>query len=85
MSSKKKLKKNKSYLSKPISNNNDENFKRSKSLNKKLENNNFFDLPLSKILPVGLNNLGASCFMNACLQCFFHCSLFIKELNFSFS
>lgn len=40
----------------------------------------FFTLPLSKILPVGLKNLGASCFMNACVQCFFHCSSFINDL-----
>lgn len=44
------------------------------------ENNEIFALPLSKILPVGLKNMGASCFMNACVQCFFHCSSFIRDL-----
>lgn len=34
------------------------------------------DLNISKIIPVGLENLGGSCYMNACLQCFFHCKLF---------
>ena len=52
----------------------------SKKKNSEDENNNFFDQNLSEILPVGLKNLGSSCFMNACLQCFFHCSSFIKEL-----
>ena len=34
------------------------------------------DLNLSKNIPVGLENLGGCCYMNACLQCFFHCKLF---------
>ena len=34
---------------------------------------------LSKIRPVGLRNLGFSCFANSCLQCFFHCEDFTKE------
>lgn len=69
----------------------DETFKEDDSFNNSLEipnktiknedqNNYSFDHPLSKILPVGLKNLGSSCFMNACVQCFFHCSSFIGEL-----
>lgn len=34
------------------------------------------DLNISENIPVGLENLGGSCYMNACLQCFFHCKLF---------
>ena len=50
-----------------------------------LTNNDFnFDLKynasLKQILPVGLKNLGKSCFMNSCLQCFYHCSKFTSEL-----
>lgn len=38
------------------------------------------DLNISKNIPVGLENLGGSCYMNACLQCFFHCKLFSISL-----
>jgi ubiquitin C-terminal hydrolase len=34
------------------------------------------DLNLSKNIPVGLENLYGCCYMNACLQCFYHCELF---------
>ena len=46
-------------------------------------NNEFdfkYDISLNQILPVGLKNLGKSCFMNSCLQCFYHCSKFTSEL-----
>ena len=46
-------------------------------------NNEFdfkYDTSLKQILPVGLKNLGNSCFMNSCLQCFYHCSKFTSEL-----
>ena len=39
-----------------------------------------YDTPLKQILPVGLKNLGKSCFMNSCLQCFYHCSQFTSEI-----
>ena len=39
-----------------------------------------YDIPLKQILPVGLRNLGNSCFMNCCLQCFYHCSKFTSEI-----
>ena len=39
-----------------------------------------YDISLNKILPVGLRNLGNSCFMNCCLQCFYHCAKFTSEL-----
>ena len=46
--------------------------------------NNGFDFkynrPLSLIFPVGLKNLGNSCFLNSCLQCFYHCPEFTSEL-----
>jgi ubiquitin C-terminal hydrolase len=35
---------------------------------------------LSQVSPVGLRNLGFSCFANSCLQCFFHCENLIKEI-----
>ena len=56
------------------------NDKEKKSL---IINNQFdfkYDLPLKQILPVGLKNLGNSCFMNSCIQCFYHCSKFTSEL-----
>ena len=56
------------------------NEKEKKSL---IKNNEFdfkYDTSLNKILPVGLKNLGNSCFMNCCLQCFYHCSKFTSEL-----
>ena len=56
------------------------NEKEKKSL---IKNNEFdfkYDTSLHKILPVGLKNLGNSCFMNCCLQCFYHCSKFTSEL-----
>ena len=39
-----------------------------------------YDTSLKQILPVGLKNVGNSCFMNCCLQCFYHCSNFTSEL-----
>lgn len=39
-----------------------------------------YNTSLKQILPVGLKNLGKSCFMNSCLQCFYHCSQFTSEL-----
>jgi len=56
------------------------NEKEKKSLIKNNEFNFKYDTPLNKILPVGLKNLGNSCFMNCCLQCFYHCSKFTSEL-----
>lgn len=34
---------------------------------------------LSQVFPVGLRNLGFSCFANSSLQCFFHCENITKE------
>lgn len=34
----------------------------------------------SEIKPVGLINFNFSCYMNSCLQCFYHCKLFINEI-----
>ena len=34
---------------------------------------------LSQVIPVGLRNLGFSCFANSSLQCFFHCENITKE------
>ena len=48
-----------------------------------LKSNEFYfkyDIPLKQILPVGLRNLGNSCFMNCYLQCFYHCSKFTSEI-----
>ena len=39
-----------------------------------------YDISLKQILPVGLRNLGNSCFMNCSLQCFYHCSKFTSEI-----
>jgi glutathione S-transferase len=35
---------------------------------------------LTDIFPVGLRNLGFSCFANSCLQCFFHCEDLTREI-----
>lgn len=39
-----------------------------------------YEIELSKILAVGFVNFGNTCFMNSCLQCFYHCSEFTREL-----
>lgn len=49
-------------------------------LNCKPPCNNTFYIDFSKIKPVGLINLNFSCYMNSCLQCFYHCKLFINEI-----
>ena len=36
--------------------------------------------PLKKSLPKGLANIGATCYMNATLQCFYHCKKLTKYL-----
>lgn len=41
---------------------------------------NIFCVDFSNIKPVGLINLNYSCYMNSCLQCFYHCKLFINEI-----
>lgn len=49
-------------------------------LNWKPPSHNNFCIDFSKIKPVGLINLNFSCYMNSCLQCFYHCKLFINEI-----
>lgn len=49
-------------------------------LNCKPPCNDTFYIDFSKIKPVGLINLNFSCYMNSCLQCFYHCKLFINEI-----
>lgn len=43
-------------------------------------NNNSNIRDFSEIKPVGLINVNFSCYMNSCLQCFYHCKLFINEI-----
>ena len=40
----------------------------------------FNSFSLNNLMPKGLNNIGATCYMNATLQCFYHCSKLTKYL-----
>lgn len=51
-----------------------------KGLNWKPPSHNDSPIDFSKIKPVGLINRDFSCYMNSCLQCFYHCKLFINEI-----